>query len=134
MRARLKKFLAAGLLGAAAGVAAAMAPRRPSPAEREQRRRLKVFEKGRTGNAMILDVDGCVLTYQYDVRGVKYTASQDVSGMADRLPPEPALLIGRPALIKYLSRNPANSIVVCEEWSGLRFQPLNTTREPIAEG
>jgi hypothetical protein len=25
-----------------------------------------------------------------------------------------------PAIVKYIPRNPANSIVICEEWSGLR--------------
>ena len=55
----------------------------------------------------------------YTVRGVHYTASQDVSALREFLPAEAHRLIGVSGL-KYSSKNPANSILVCEEWSGLR--------------
>jgi hypothetical protein len=67
----------------------------------------------------IVDVRDCVLFYSYDVRGVAYTASQDASEFQHRLPAEISHLIG-PVAVKYASNNPANSIVICEEWSGLR--------------
>jgi len=35
------------------------------------------------------------------------------------LPSNPMSVIG-PAQVKFDPRNPANSIVLCEEWSGLR--------------
>lgn len=94
------------------------------PAERERRRRLSIHTRGRMGEAEITDVGDGVLYYSYTIRGVEYTASQDVSALKQMLPPDPAKLIG-PATLKFLSRNPFNSIVVCEEWTGLRKQQDN---------
>jgi hypothetical protein len=60
---------------------------------------------------------------------VEYTASQDISKLRDRLPEDPQTWIG-PVTIKYLPRNPANSIVVCEDWSG--FRQNNNNRSSIS--
>ena len=92
---------------------------RQTAAQRERRRRLAISRTGRMGDAMIVDVRDCVLFYSYEVRGVAYTTSQDASDFKDLLPADTSTLIG-PAGLKYSSRNPANSIVICEEWSGLR--------------
>jgi hypothetical protein len=92
---------------------------RQTVAERERRRRMTVNRIGRMGDATIVDVRDCVLFYSYEIRGVAYTTSQDASEFKDLLPAETANLIG-PAGMKYSSNNPANSIVICEEWSGLR--------------
>jgi hypothetical protein len=92
---------------------------RQTVAERERRRRLAVNRTGRMGDATIIDVRDCTLFYSYEVRGVAYTTSQDASEFKHLLPPPNSGLVG-PAAIKYSSRNPANSIVICEEWSGLR--------------
>jgi hypothetical protein len=94
------------------------------PTERERRRRLSIHRRGRMGDAIITDVADGVLYYSYTIRGVEYTASQDVSALKQMLPPDPAKLIG-PATLKFLSRNPFNSIVVCEEWAGFRKQQEN---------
>jgi hypothetical protein len=59
-----------------------------------------------------------LLFYSYEVRGVEYTASQDVAHLKDFVPNE--LSVNGPVSIKYDARNPANSIVVAEQWSGLR--------------
>jgi hypothetical protein len=103
---------------------------RESAAQRERRRRLTLSRTGRMGDATIIDVRDCVLFYSYEVRGVAYTTSQDASELRNRLPPETSNLIG-PTSLKYSSKNPANSIVICEEWSGLRpgvpqFQEIPT--------
>jgi len=74
---------------------------------------------GRMGDATIIDVRDCFIFYSYEIRGVAYTTSQDASEFKHQLPVETSNLIG-PAGIKYSSKNPANSIVICEEWSGLR--------------
>ncbi len=118
----------AAALGAVTGLAAVLIPRlKPVPAEeREKRRRLLVNEKGRTLNAMITDFSEGKVCYTYEIFGVEYTAFQDVSALATLLPADPGTLIERPATLKYLASNPANSIVVCEEWSGLRFRPRST--------
>jgi hypothetical protein len=64
-------------------------------------------------------VRDCILFYSYEIRGVAYTTSQDASEFKHLLPPETSNLIG-PTGMKYSSKNPANSILICEEWSGLR--------------
>src|SRR5260370_10140025 len=92
---------------------------RQTAADRERRRRLTVNRAGRMGDATIIDVRDCVLFYAYEVRCVAYTTSQDASDFKQLLPSETCRLVG-PAGIKYCSNNPANSIVICEEWSGLR--------------
>jgi hypothetical protein len=92
---------------------------RSTPEKRERKRREEVNRLGRLGDALITEVSESVIYYSYTVRGVQYTASQDVSTLRDRLPAEPERLIGVVSL-KYAPRNPANSILICEEWSGLR--------------
>jgi hypothetical protein len=92
---------------------------RQTAAQRERRRRMAINRVGRMGDATIVDVRDCVLFYSYEVRGVAYTTSQDASEFKDQLPSETANLVG-PTGMKYSSNNPANSIVICEEWSGLR--------------
>jgi hypothetical protein len=64
------------------------------------------------------------------VRGVQYTASQDVESLRERLPSDPERLIGV-ANLKYASNNPANSILICEEWSGLRAPVALDSEIPI---
>jgi len=110
---------AAALIGAGAWI---FTRNRRSPEERERRRRALVQRRGRMGEAMITDVRDQVLYYTYEVRGVEYIASQDVTALPGCLPANPALVIGHAGL-KYHPKNPANSIVVCEEWSGLRAAP-----------
>ncbi len=90
-----------------------------TPEKRERKRRLNVHRQGRLGDAMISEATDSTLYYFYTVRGVHYTASQDVSTLHKYLPADPHRLIGVAGL-KYSSKNPANSILVCEEWSGLR--------------
>jgi len=92
-----------------------------SPEKREQKRRMAVNQFGRLGEALITEVSESTIYYSYCVRGVQYTASQDVSSLKDRLPADADRLIGV-ASLKYAPKNPANSILVCEEWSGLRVR------------
>lgn len=92
---------------------------RRSPEERERRRRLAVGRTGRMCEALVTDFTGCVFEYTYSVGGVSYTAAQDVSMLRELLPPNPELLVGH-AYLKYNLRNPADSIVLSECWSGLR--------------
>ncbi len=101
-----------------------------TPEKRERKRRLNVNRHGRLGDAMISEATDETLYYFYSVRGVHYTASQDVSKLREYLPVDPHRLIGVAGL-KYSSKNPANSILVCEEWSGLR-EPNGSSQEPAA--
>ena len=121
-------FLCAAGVILAAGGGVILFRSRSNPRDRERRRRLAVNQKGRLSEALITDVNDGILHYTYRVGGVSYAASQDVSALRDQLPDDPARLIGQ-AYLKYAPRNPANSILVCEQWSGLRKPP-----SPIQKG
>lgn len=101
------------------GVWLALRMMRTTPEKRERKRRLELHRHGRLGDALITESTDAMLYYTYSVWGVQYEASQDISGLRSLLPVEPERLIGTVSL-KYSSRNPANSILICEEWSGLR--------------
>jgi hypothetical protein len=73
---------------------------------------------GQLGDANLVEIHDGLLVYSYAVRGVAYTASQDVSELKPFVPEDIALL--GPIGVKYDPRNPANSMVLAEEWSGLR--------------
>jgi hypothetical protein len=92
---------------------------RVTPEEWERRRRAAVHARGKMGEARITEVREHLVFYSYEVRGVEYIASQDLSALTALLPPDPAVVNGM-VYMKYDPRNPANSIVLCEEWSGMR--------------
>ncbi|MCX6620203.1 MAG: hypothetical protein NTY38_03835 [Acidobacteria bacterium] len=105
---------------------------RVSAGEAERRRRMHIQLHGRIRDAEVTDVRDWTVYYTYSVAGVVYTASQDVSSLQEHVPEELAHVVG-PAGVKYLTRNPVDSIVLCEEWSGLRIpvrQRSEATDEP----
>ncbi|MGA2880126.1 MAG: hypothetical protein ABSG13_14355 [Bryobacteraceae bacterium] len=108
----------------AAGIYVAVRIRR-KPKDKEKLRRTQVNTNGRLGDATITDITDDAIIYEYSVGGLTYTASQDISQLRELIPVDSHRLIGRPASLKYSSQNPANSILVCEEWSGLRLGPAN---------
>lgn len=108
----------------AAGVFLVMRIRR-KPKDKEKLRRQEVNTTGRLGDATITDVSEDTIFYEYSVAGLTYTASQDISQLRELIPAESHRLIGRPASLKYSLQNPANSILLCEQWSGLRLAPAN---------
>lgn len=79
--------------------------------------------KGKIGDAEILDVDGTVILYSYSVAGVEYTVGQDVAAIESLLPEDRMRMVGS-ASVRYDPSNPPNSIVLCEEWSGLRLRSV----------
>ena len=105
-----------------------------TPAERERRRRLLVYADGRTTDGTVTDIpdseadDALLIHYRYVVGGVEYSAAQDVSALPDAIGNARQFL--GPATVKYFPRLPANSIVVCEEWSGLR-RPSSSSDEAL---
>ena len=106
-----------------AGGAFVIFQRRNTPERRELKRRFNVNSLGRLGDAFLLEASSESIIYEYDVQGVNYNASQDVQLLSAYLPEQPDRLIG-PVNIKYMTRNPANSIVVCEHWSGIRASQI----------
>jgi len=93
--------------------------KRISPEEAERLRRLDVGTHGRLVEGMATDVQENTVYFTYSVRGVEYQAAQDLSTLLDRVPGALHTLIG-PITLRYIANNPANSIVLCEKWSGLR--------------
>lgn len=100
---------------------------RPDAAELERRRRLQVNRIGRIADGHIVDLQnereggagaGLLLFYKYKVRGVEYQTAQEVGSLRARLDLH-GLAAGLPAQVKYDPKNPTNSIVLCEDWSGL---------------
>ena len=91
---------------------------RITPEERERRRRAMVVTLGKMGDAVLVEIRDDLIFFSYHVRGVEYTASQDVSALRERVPRDLSVLIA--VAVKYLPQNPANSIVVAEDWSGFR--------------
>ncbi len=101
---------------------------RRSPNELERRRRIRIHVAGRMGEATVEQADEKTLHYSYQIAGVSYSTSQDIGQLAAHLPAKAHLLIGN-ALIKYHPQNPANSILICEHWSGLLAGRHPTKRE-----
>jgi len=102
--------------------------RRKTPADRERERRQRICQHGRIADGNILDVqevqlDGCgwaqMLIYQYDVAGVTYEASQDITYLR-HLVDLYSCRLGLATSVKYDTQNPGDSIVVAEGWTGLR--------------
>jgi len=90
---------------------------RVSPEERERRRRAWLAATGKLGDGTLVEIREDVVFYSYAVRGVEYTASQDLTRLLDKVPAD---LSQMPSVgVKYDPKNPANSIVVAEEWTGL---------------
>lgn len=92
---------------------------RITPEKRERQRRLILSRRGRLSDGIITDASAEAIFYSYSISGVVYTASQDIGTLYNYLPSDPERLIG-PVWLKYSPQNPANSIVLCERWSGLR--------------
>ena len=66
-----------------------------------------------------------IIVYNYRIAGVTYECAQDVSALADRVH---GIRTDLPIQVRYSPRNPANSIVVAESWSGLRLSSSNPHR------
>jgi hypothetical protein len=120
--------LVLGAIGLAAA-SYAMLRRKPKTAEElERKRRVWLTEVGRITDGTVIDVQelgtetqrpATMLIYQYDVAGVSYEASQDVTYLRQWINLHSCRL-GVPSSVKYDPHNPGNSMVVSEGWIGLR--------------
>jgi hypothetical protein len=123
--------IAAMLAGVAlvGGCAAWMVWRkRPTADEVERARRLFLVQSGRIVDGMLLDIceveaeDGRTLTmlqFSYRIAGVDYECTQDITAMREVVVAA-QVRAGFPCSVRYQPGNPYNSIVVAEEWSGIR--------------
>lgn len=60
-----------------------------------------------------------LVSYSYLISGVTYQTAQDITGLESQIRLE-RLVAGQPASIKYDAANPSDSILVADDWSGLR--------------
>jgi hypothetical protein len=122
--------VAAGVALAAGAALWLLTRKRPTPDELEQERRQMLVNFGRIVDGMLLDSfqvtaedeDGAprnMLLYQYEISGVTYECSQDITLLAGILDPA-RVKVGMPCSIRYQPGSPENSILVGERWSGLR--------------
>lgn len=111
--------------------------RRPTPEEIERDRRAQLVRAGRIIDGTILDISEFdspenggagevrLIIYKYQIGGVEYECSQDVSALRDHVKTED-LHLSFPCSVRYDVHRPENSIVIAENWSGLR-----TTAESV---
>jgi len=131
------RYLPAALGGAsivALGVGYILRKRRKTPEQLERERRMRLSTHGRIIDGTVIDAqemaseDGnAVQLLIYDVSGVSYEASQDITHLRQFVDIH-TCQIGLPSSVKYDPQNPGDSIVISEEWSGLR---LNLVATPV---
>jgi Protein of unknown function (DUF3592) len=142
------KMLATVIGAAVAGLALiAYAFFRPAvdPEEAERKRRLHLNQIGRIAEGQVVELaehqaepqpvprglfgtkpqplaeirPRHLVSYSYAISGVTYHTAQDITGLESQVRME-RLVAGQPASIKYDPSNPTDSILVADDWSGLR--------------
>jgi hypothetical protein len=105
---------------------------RKTPDQVEKERRLRISLHGRITDGTVIDAQEVtqeghdamqLLIYQYDVAGVSYEASQDITYLRQYVDIH-TCKVGLPSSVKYNPQNPGDSIVIAEDWSGLRTDPI----------
>jgi len=102
-------------------------PKRKTADDLERERRQMLNDIGRITDGTVIDVQeietanrpATMLIYHYDVAGVSYECSQDVTYLRQRINLH-SCRTGVPTSVRYDPHNPGNSIVVAENWIGLR--------------
>ena len=127
---RFYTIVVGSVAGASLLVGYLLAKRRKSPEQRERERRARINRVGRITVGTVVDLYeepgsnghasvSQLLVFNYDVAGVTYEASQDITHLRQYIDLKRCKL-GLPASIKYDPQNPGNSLVVSENWMGLR--------------
>lgn len=126
---RILPVAAGSLAVVAVGFALISRKSRRSPDQKERERRERISLGGRITDGTVIDVheveatdanpEAQLIVYQYDVAGVSYECSQDVTWLR-HLVDLHSCRLGVPTSVKYDPQNPGNSIVIAENWTGLR--------------
>jgi hypothetical protein len=110
--------------------------RSPDPDEIERQRRAYLNQIGRIVEGQITDLVEVsedtarskgknadprrkLVCYSYSISGVSYETAQDITSLEGHAGLE-RIITGLPASIKYDPSNPSNSILIADDWSGLR--------------
>ena len=130
---RYYPVLVFGAVAALLGYALLSRKNKKSSEQLEKERRTALTLGGRILDGTVIDVQELeetetgrqmtLLIYTYDVAGVAYEASQDVTRLRQFIDLYSCRL-GLPASVKYDPHNPEDSIVISETWSGLRKSPI----------
>jgi len=114
------------------------------PEEAERKRRLHLNQIGRIAEGQVVDLSeqpstleesrGLVgsrakkagnqrprymVSYSYSISGVTYHTAQDITGLESQVQFN-RLMAGQQASVKYDPSNPSDSILVADDWYGLR--------------
>jgi len=137
---RLYPVLAFGATAAIVGYALLSRKNKKSSEDLERERRTALTVGGRIIDGNVIDVleleedktaqQMILLVYTYDVAGVTYEASQDVTHLRQFIDLYSCRL-GLPASVKYDPHNPGDSIVISETWSGLRKPTIVLPQKPV---
>ena len=133
---RLIGVVTIGIFAVAGGIWWYIVSRRPSAEEIERRRREELALSGRITDGVILDARTLtnedsisptpeVLVYSYSVAGLTYNCAQDVSILPEQVL---GFRIDQSVQVRYDPRNPGNSIIVSETWTGLWLHPESPDR------
>lgn len=105
--------------------------KRPTEEELERLRRQQLVKVGRIIDGTILDISDVdasesgreggmqLILYKYEIAGVVYECSQEVTHLKDLVNIYECRL-SFPCSVRYDPHRPTNSIIVAENWSGLR--------------
>jgi hypothetical protein len=131
--ARLYPIFAFGAVAAIVGYALLSRKNKKPEEQVERERRAELTLGGRIIDGNVIDVleleddesgrQMILLIYTYDVAGVTYEASQDVTHLRQFIDLYSCRL-GLPASVRYDPHNAGDSIVISETWSGLRKSPI----------
>lgn len=122
-------IIAASAVPVAAGLAVWWTlSHRKTAEEIERERRDHLVQHGRIIDGTVLDWteqpdtgDLRTLHYRYDIGGVTYQCAQELTALKD-LAKVDASCLGMPASVRYDPKNPTNSIIMAETWSGIHHQ------------
>jgi len=118
---------------------------RVDPEEAERKRRLHLNHIGRIAEGQVVDLNEqpappaeerrgllgsrsrpltvpkprYLVSYSYSISGVTYHTAQDITGLESQVRFD-RLMAGQQASVKYDPANPSDSILVADDWSGLR--------------
>jgi hypothetical protein len=118
---------------------------RVNPEEAERKRRLHLNHIGRIAEGQVVELNTqpappveerrgllgsrsrpladsglrYLVSYSYSISGVTYQTAQDITGLESQVCFD-RLMAGQQASVKYDPSNPSDSILVADDWSGLR--------------